>query len=330
MWKLLKYIPPSVLNFVKHNTTGQFRYMIRQQFGADYRRIPEEVFAMTDGRKFKIGPDSVYWGIYYGVGYEPEVTNVVSSLVKNGDTVFDVGTNFGWYTTLFFPIVGKNGKVHSFEPSPTTVFTLKENLELNGCIDDVILNELAIGDKIGTTKIHIFNERSHSYASLSPLGETNYTTYEVPLITLDSYMSENNIQKVDFIKIDVEGSELAVLKGSPELFGSEDAPAMLIEINNDTYRSFGYSAKQIWDQLSEYGYDCFYTMNSGTKLTRMLNVDEFEKLADIYAVHAPDEKVKSTEKAMFNHRDGVPAMAIIGKSRTINQKFEGTGIDVVN
>jgi FkbM family methyltransferase len=330
MWKLLKYIPPSFLNFIKHNTTGQFRYLLRQQLGADYRNIPETVFTIDDGRKFQIGPDAVYWGIYYGVGYEPEVTSVVSKLVKPDHVVFDVGTNFGWYTTLFVPIVGSNGQTHSFEPSPKTLELLHTNLDLNNCTDRVIVNPIAIGDEVSTAKIHVFNKRSHSFASLSPLGETDYTTFEVPLTTLDLYMSQHGIEKIDFIKIDVEGSELAVLKGSPNLFQSPMAPPMLIEINNATYSSFGYSATQIWDQLSEYGYDRFYTITSGNKLTAITDVSEFEKLADIHAVHGMDEGVKSTEKSIFDHRKGVPAMAIIGKGDMIKKRLESTEIEVVD
>jgi FkbM family methyltransferase len=330
MWKLLQYLPPSLLTLIKHNTTGQFRYLLRQQLGAKAQDIPEMVYPTKDGRKFEIGPDDVYWGIYYGLGYEPEVTNILSSLVKPDDVVLDVGTNFGWYTTLFAKIAGTGGKVHSFEPSPTTYEKLQKNIELNDCQNKVITNRCAVSDREGTTQINVFTKRSHACASLSTLGETDYQSFDTPLTTLNRYISDRSIDRVDFLKIDVEGSELAVLKGGADLLSSPAAPPMMIEINDDTSGAFGYGAEQIWDQLSGYGYDHFYAMTSGQKLERIHDVSGFKRLADVHMVHDKDEKVKSTEKSIFTHFNGVPGMAIAGKGDSVKQRLSGTSIQVVD
>jgi FkbM family methyltransferase len=330
MWKLLQYLPPSFLTFIKHNTTGQFRYLIRQQLGAQSKDIPEIVYSVKDGRKFEIGPDDVYWGIYYGLGYEPEVTNILSNLVKPDDVVLDIGTNFGWYTTLFAQVAGVHGKIHSFEPSPTTYEKLQKNIELNNCQDLVIANRCAMSDREGTTQINVFTKRSHACASLSTLGETEYTAFDTPLTTLNLYLKNHAIDRVNFLKIDVEGSELAVLQGGSDLLNSPLAPPMMIEINDDTSGAFGYGAEQIWEQLSNYGYDHFYSMTSGQKLERIHDVADFKRLADVHMVHGSNEEVKSTEKSILTHFQGVPGMAIAGKGDSVKQRLSGTSIQIVD
>lgn len=330
MWKLLQYLPPSFLTFIKHNTSGQFRYLLRQKLGSQWQDIPETVYAIKDGRKFEIGPDGVYWGIYYGLGYEPEVTNILANLVKPDDVVLDIGTNFGWYTTLFAQIVGNQGKIHSFEPSPSTYEKLQKNIELNNCQDLVIANRSAMGEHEGTAQINVFTQRSHACASLSTLGETDYQAFDTPLTTLDLYMKKQGIERINFLKIDVEGSELAVLKGAADLLSSPSAPPMMIEINDDTSQAFGYTSEQIWNQLCEYGYDQFYAMTSGEKLERIHDVSGFKQLADVHMVHDLDEKVKSTEKSIFASFKGVPGMAIAGKGDTIKQRLSGTKIKVLD
>jgi FkbM family methyltransferase len=330
MWKILQYLPPNFLTFIKHNTSGQFRYLIRQYLGARSDSIPEMVYSFKDGRKFEIGPDDVYWGIYYGLGYEPEVTNILSKLIKPKDIILDIGTNFGWYTTLFAKIVGTEGKIHSFEPSPTTCEKLQKNIQLNQCENLVAVNRYAVSDREGSTKIHVFTKRSHACASLSTLGEEDYEAFDTPLTTVNRYIMDAGIDRVGFLKIDVEGSELDVLKGASNLLSSASAPPMMIEINDDTSKSFGYGARQIWEQLSSYGYDHFYAMTSGEKLERVHSVSDFERLADVHMVHAPDEKIKSTEKSIFTHFKGVPGMAIVAKGDSVTERLAGTGIQVMN
>jgi FkbM family methyltransferase len=328
MWKLLQYLPPSFLTFVKHNTSGQFRYLLRQQLGAKSQDIPEIVYSSKDGRKFEIGPDDAYWGIYYGLGYEPEVTNILSCLVKPDDVILDVGTNFGWYTTLFAQIAGDRGKIHSFEPSPTTYEKLLKNIELNNLVDFVIANRCAVSDSEGSTKIHVFTKRSHGCASLSTLGEEEYEAFDTPLTTLNRYIADCSIERVDFLKIDVEGSELAVLKGASDLLSSPAAPPMMIEINDDTSTAFGYDSGDIWELLCSYGYDHFYAMTSGEKLDRIHDVSEFKRLADVHMVHALDEKIESTEKSIFARFKGVPGMAIVGKGNIVTQRLQNTSVKV--
>lgn len=269
IWRLLKYLPPSFLTFIKRHSNSKARLWIRQKFGAGYEAIPDQIWSVPDGRKFHIGPDFIYWPIYMGLDFEPEPSSVVRQLVRPGDIVVDVGANFGWYTTLFAQAVDTSGRVFAFEPVPSTHARLTENLELNQLQGRVTVVRSAVADAPGTATVYVFKSLSHACSSLSTLNERDYQAVEAPLIKLDEYLSGQAIERVDFLKCDVEGAELAVLRGCGDLLRSPEAPIILVELNEKTLHAFGYVKDDIWRYLSEVGYDHFYEIASSGRLRRI-------------------------------------------------------------
>ena len=92
--------------------------------------------------------DYATYGIYFFGNYDPEMTSVVKHYVKPGDTVWDIGTERGWFTLLMASIVGENGRVDSFEAFPPTVQKLKANVELNN-FKNVNIVSGGVSDKAG-------------------------------------------------------------------------------------------------------------------------------------------------------------------------------------
>ena len=86
------------------------------------KTLPERMPAATkDGRKFSVHLNTGMEATVYFLGeYEKAVTEIVTSVLRQGDVCLDIGANFGWYTTLFQKYCGPNGQVHSFEPVPPT------------------------------------------------------------------------------------------------------------------------------------------------------------------------------------------------------------------
>jgi FkbM family methyltransferase len=267
LWSFLKYFPPGLLTWIKRHSSPQLRLWLRERFGGGYTTIPDTIQATADGRRFHIGPDLVYWPIYTGVGYEPEATDVMRRLLRAGDVVVDVGANFGWYATLFAQLVAP-GRVYAFEPVPDTYARLLENLALNGMGEKVTTVQAAVSDAAGSCPIYTF-ERSSAYASLSTLGEARYRTVEVPKLTLDTWFSGAGVGRVDFLKCDTEGSELMVLKGARKLLAAVDAPIIFIELNEETYRAFGYNKDDVRELLGTCGYDRFYEVISARELSEL-------------------------------------------------------------
>jgi FkbM family methyltransferase len=329
LWKLIQFLPPNILTFVKHKTSAQLRYFIRQNFGADYRNIPDSIISVSDGRKFHIGPDMVYWGLYYGLGYEPEVTGLLEKLVRSGDIILDIGANFGWYSTMFAKKLGKARTVYAFEPVPPTFERLNEHIKLNHLEDVIIPNRIALSDRIGQAKMHLFKGRSHALASLDPQGETDYEIFEAPLITLDVFLGENQLTHIDFAKIDVEGNELMVLKGASKLLSGRNAPILMVEINNDTFSSFDYSAEQIWSCLRTFGYDTFYGMINGNTLAPIRNLKDFTDTADVIMLRNKHERTFNDVPLTASFKV-VPGMVICGKFQVIEPRIKISGIKIVD
>jgi len=190
--------------------------------------------------------------------YEPDCTFLVERLIKNGDTVFDIGGNFGWYTCHFAKYVGDNGMVYTFEPTDT-VMELEKNVLLNGYSARVVINRAACGNEEGFTKLFVPSKLGTAFASLRPhFYEDNQRFYqiEVPIRKLDDYCKLNHIKKLDFIKMDIEGGELAALQGAEKVL-QEISPIILLEIQQYHTKLFGYMPSDLLTYLESFGYTMF-------------------------------------------------------------------------
>ncbi len=195
------------------------------------------------------------------------VKNILSQLPKDDFVFFDIGANSGLYgiaTAHLFP----KSRVFSFEPLTEYIKIIKENAFLNRLEDRYQYFETALGETETTGNI----ELAGSGSSLTPgfLGKnSNNETREIKISSLDKLQQKENIPLPDFIKIDVEGFELSVLKGSSETL-KQSKPLLFIEIANtlrrghDTY--VNKEAKQVFDLLLSLGYNG-YVVKDGVKPT---------------------------------------------------------------
>lgn len=261
-WTLLKYLPPGLLRTAKRHTSSRFRFWLREHAGGSYKAIPDAIVSVADGRQFHIGSDVIYWPLHMGVEFEPEATSIVRRVVRPGDVVIDVGANFGWYTTLLAELVGDSGHVYSFEPVPAAHDRLLENLRLNRCDRRVSVIRSAVGNEVGQATIHVFSGLSHAYSSLSRLDHDDFEIFATPITTIDAFLATEGVEKVDFVKCDVEGSELLVLKGSQRALQAPGAPILMVELNELTSAAFGYSPRDIWTCVRDAGYDHCYAIES--------------------------------------------------------------------
>lgn len=132
-------------------------------------------------------------------------------LIKPGMIVMDVGANIGVHTRYFSKLTGRSGRVYAFEPSPENFRHLLDNTKH---LKNVILSNTAVGERCGTTKLFKSNELNVDHRTFD--SSDGRHSIDVPLISLDSYFPQG--QRVDFIKIDVQGFELSVVKGAQRIF----------------------------------------------------------------------------------------------------------------
>jgi len=213
----------------------------------------------------------------------------VRKLLRPGMVVFDLGANLGQYTLLAAKCVGKQGQVHSFEPSHRMFRELEFNIKLNGFSDICILNSLAVCDTCGTAKLSRYEEGAEVYASLGSQERQEATVIgyeEVKTVRLDDYIEEQRVDRVDFIKMDIEGAELLALRGAEKLLRRNDSPAILLEMADVNTDGFGYKAVETWDYLESLGYRLHCFDATGNISARATRPSDFRKAQDLVALKA--------------------------------------------
>lgn len=222
--------------------------------------LPQDDVVIRDrgGRFFCVNlGDRIYRDLFFQGLYEPEVSWLVGQLVGPGHVVVDAGANFGWFTLLFADLVGPTGAVHAFEPVRATFDGLQLNLRLNGEPSQVRCCLSALGERNGEVEMFTFAELGPAYSSLSTLGLEEYSVVKAEMITLDSYWAKIGTSPIRLLKIDVEGSELSVLRGADSILDDDNAPLVLFEINSETASAFGYTTQDLLDHMTPRGYQFF-------------------------------------------------------------------------
>lgn len=211
--------------------------------------------------------------------YEPAETRLLKALIKPGDTVFDLGANFGWYAIPFVRLVSPKGLVYCFEPDNSVLPELRRNLEVNfGANGNFKIEPIAVSNFNGESELYFSKKFGPAFSSLVKNyfpGRAHHQT--VPVTKLDSYVKRNKIKEINFIKCDVEGSELDVFKGAASLLARNPSPIILIEINEqDPRETFAIARK--------FGYQPYYL--EGNKLKKITSFRN--RLPDYNFVFAKD------------------------------------------
>jgi FkbM family methyltransferase len=147
----------------------------------------------------------------------------LSSHLREGDTAVDIGAHYGSYSILMAAKCGQSGHVISFEPDPYAREVLARNLGLNPSIKRPKVEICACSDEIGEATLFSRGGNSQSSLARSAVEFSAAHTAEairVPLVTLDSYLSECNLPEPRCVKIDAEGAEIRILKGAKQVLAS--------------------------------------------------------------------------------------------------------------
>jgi len=192
--------------------------------------------------------------IIYGV-HEPLTTKLILSEIKPGMTILDIGSNIGYYAILESNLIGTTGKIYSIEPSPINFKLLEENLKLQKMNNFKIFN-LAIGNK--NDKLEFLISEKSNWSKIkedSDIIGKNDTIITVPVKSLNLFCKENNLEKIDLIRMDVEGYEEKIIEGGKEIL-KNIKPILMIEIHK-MYLGKERTIK-ILKELNELGYEIKY------------------------------------------------------------------------
>jgi len=178
--------------------------------------------------------------------YERSTVALARRIVSRGDVCLDIGAQTGFFTCVLADLVGPGGKVHAFEPRPSSIELLRRNVEENGWSARVTIDGRAVSSEAGRLD---FGEVSGMYV-VSESSEAN--RHQVEVVAIDDVIDV----PVAFCKIDVEGHEPRVLRGMERTI-DRCSPVILTEFNQYWLTREGSSASDYARRLRELGYELF-------------------------------------------------------------------------
>ena len=219
--------------------------------------------------------------------YEKEDSEMLYKLVSEEDTIFDIGANIGWYSNHLSKKLPK-AKIYSFEPIPETFAQVKRNTELNEA-KNITLNNVALSDKIQTLTFYYSPTITGASSSVNITENDSMVKLECETNTIDRFIKENNIAKLDFIKCDVEGAEFMVYKGGAESI-EKYKPIVFTEMLRKWAAKFNYHPNDIIAFFNQLGYNC-YTSHNG-KLVPIEKVTDETLETNFFFLHPDKHKEK--------------------------------------
>ncbi|WP_057939945.1 FkbM family methyltransferase [Algoriphagus resistens] len=192
--------------------------------------------------------------IYWRGAHDWAPIFVLEKFLKAGDTFIDVGANQGEYSLWAARKVGDHGKVVAFEPMPQLFGQLKENIRLNKSFQKSVTPvQLGLSDKKGEVILYASEDSNEGTNTIYTTDKFSIELGKIELDTLDKQLNELSIEEVNFLKVDVEGAELQVLKGSLNTL-KKYRPILLLEINKDACIAGGYLPEDILELLKPFNY----------------------------------------------------------------------------
>ncbi len=250
-----------ILPYTRAELPGWSRVMRAFGFGAalggtermrpEWKELPE-VIVRGKRHGFKMKLDRFDWAQcstwFLGRYYELGVQRTLDQLLREGDTMVDIGANIGMIALHARSLVGDSGRVICFEPNPGCAGAVERHMKMNG-IRNVEVRRCALAAAPDTLTLNFTSEHSGT-ATLAPVSGTVVKSIRVPVRVGDDEL-EHVTPKV--IKIDVEGFELQVLQGLRKTL-ARHKPFLITELVDDHLARAGTSTDEIYEYLQDFGY----------------------------------------------------------------------------
>lgn len=235
--------------------------------------VPEHPLAKLPPNHYQYAHPSMRIANCEGINYELDISDLMQwsiyfklrdierekllELIKPGDLIFDIGTNVGEVLLNAARMTGPHGQVYGFEPDPLNLKRCLRNISLNSFKNASVSPE-GLGQVVGKSRMVVASPRNRggNRISESPAAES----FTVKISTMDKFVEENLIEKLDLVKMDVEGFEHRVLKGG-DLALKRFRPKMFLEIDDDNLRAQDSSAASLVAHIEGLGYKVFSARN---------------------------------------------------------------------
>jgi FkbM family methyltransferase len=212
--------------------------------------------------------DWIQQNLYFLGEYEKAELKAIAQFLKEDGVFIDIGANIGLYTLYASQVTNKNARIISFEPFSENFKTLSQNIALND-LSNVRLEKIAIGEKDGMVNLY-YDEQDKNLGMVSTKPLEKGLKEEVKVVTLDSYLKDKAIAKIDLIKIDIEGFEYSALLGMKNTLATF-YPTLLIEILNHNVSSGQDSNCD--SLLNDLGYKKYFIDDNGKLSENNVNLN---------------------------------------------------------
>jgi FkbM family methyltransferase len=234
---------------------------------------------------FRTMPDDPFWFRLELLTnrHEPETTHHIQALTKQGMTVLDIGGHVGYYTRMASRLVGANGRVIAFEPHPRNVATLRQN---TAHLNNVTILQVALAEQEGTAELY-------DYLMMSASGSLHYDEkirdvqraqmsdmdiaprakdfqpqkFTVRTARVDDLLAELAIERVDVIKMDIEGAEMGALRGMQQTIARSPRLSLIMEYNPLGLQAFDNDPVSALQEVLNMGFRTLHILESDHTLT---------------------------------------------------------------
>lgn len=189
---------------------------------------------------------------FFGDYDERREADLITRVLAPGEVFWDVGANLGYFALLAAAALKNTGQVLAFEPQPSAFASLTENISLNP-FTNIKPCQVAASDREGEAILYSAKGQPDGRANLFQAGAGQTESTRVRTVTLDGWRRQQGLASPDFIKMDVEGAELAALTGALETLAAA-APLLLVEMKEAIFQSLGTDRLAIQAFLNELGY----------------------------------------------------------------------------
>jgi FkbM family methyltransferase len=212
--------------------------------------------------------------------YEKEDSEMLFNLIDSDNIIFDIGANVGWYSIHIANIL-KKGVVYCFEPIPETYNKLQNNIAVNN-LTNIQPIQLALSEKTQTLSFFYSPKQTGASSYRNITENENAIHLELKSISLDEFVEEKNIQKIDLIKCDVEGAELFVYQGGLKSI-EKYKPIVFTEMLRKWAAKFGYHPNDIVEIFTKMSYDMFYVENK--KFNKIVTITDDTIQTNFFLLH---------------------------------------------
>jgi FkbM family methyltransferase len=230
----------------------------------------EIIIHVRKGAKFLVVPDSKFSSqVVYTELPEWEEMNFLLRFLRSSDSFLDIGANVGFYTVLASTII-KGGRIVAVEANSRNVAILRRQISINS-LENIAVVESALGEVDGVVT---FVDADRETGTVLSRREHGQRGEEVECTRLDTLIrAKYPTESYALAKMDVEGSEMMILRGAQDVLQARQVRTWMFEVSNDALRSHGSTAGELMSVFSEYGYTLHLWSEREARLLQLSSSD---------------------------------------------------------